>query len=197
MADQVRRAEDRDRETVAALWADAFAADPVIGWFLPDRTTYREKALAIFGFMFDVRHAGGEVWVKGDLAAAAWNPPGGLAAMNPSRMERWAQVGETLAADEMERIEGYGHQLAEYLPKPETWYLAVVGTRPGYQGMGNGRAVIAPVLDRADAAGQAQSLETSTPSNRDFYRRLGYEVSGEFSPAAGIQVWVMVRQPRR
>jgi hypothetical protein len=55
--------------------------------------------------------------------------------------------------------------------------------------------VIAPVSARADAAGDTQLLETASAANREFYRRLGYEVSAEFSPARGIQVWVMVRRP--
>jgi ribosomal protein S18 acetylase RimI-like enzyme len=195
MTDRVRRSVADDRDRVAAIWTDAFAADPVIRWFLPDTTTYLAKARAIFEFMFDVRHAGGEVWVSDDVAAAGWTPPGGLAPMTPSAGERWRDVAAVLAPDEMARVETYGEALAGHLPERDTWYLAVVGTRPGYQGRGHGRAVISAVADRADSKGVAQSLETANAANRDFYQRLGYEVTAEFAPTAGILVWVMVRPP--
>lgn len=193
MSGEVRRSVAADRGPIAAMWAEAFAADPVIRWFLPDEPTYLEKATALFGFIFDVRHLGGEVWVRDNIAAAAWTPPGGLRAMEPSPGQLWQALTAVLASDEMERIDTYGHMLDGFLPEIDNWYLGVIGTAPGHQRKGHGSAVARPVLVRAYHEGTPQSLETCVPANRELYVAWGFEVIGEFAVDESIDVWVMAR----
>lgn len=190
---EVRRSIDSDRDPIVSIWADAFGTDPVIRWFLPDDETYARKAHALFGFIFDVRHHGGEVWVVDGLAGAAWTPPGGLRPMVPTIAERWASLSDDLASDEIERMDVYNDRLDPLLPPDDNWYLGVLGTTPGHHGEGHGTAVVRPVLERASADGIPQSLETCVPANRDLYHRWGFEVTGEFSVENGSTVWVMVR----
>lgn len=192
---EARRSIAGDRNSVVQIWVEAFAADPVIRWFLPDEGTYVEKAALLFGFIFDVRHAGGEIWVAPQRAAAAWTPPGGLAPMDPSPQQLWGEVAALLDEDLVRRMDDYEAELKRLLPEFDTWYLGVVGTMPGSQGLGFGSAVVRPVLARADAAGVPQSLETCVPQNRALYEKWGFEVTGEFSVGDGPEVWVMVRQP--
>jgi len=177
------------------MWTAAFASDPVIRWFLPDEASYPSKGRALFGFMFDVRHLGGELWVRDNLAAAAWNPPDGLRPIDPPVAERWASLAGYLHGNELERIESYGDALDPLLPERPHWYLGILGTAPGQQGNGHGKAVMAPILERANSERVPQSLETCVASNRDVYQRWGFEVTGEFRVAEGPQVWVMVREP--
>ncbi|NND04160.1 MAG: N-acetyltransferase [Acidimicrobiia bacterium] len=167
----------------------------MIRWFLPDDETYARKAHSVFGFIFDVRHAGGEVWVRDTVAAAAWTPPGGLRPTTPSVEDRWAALSTELDEDEVERMSEYDDALGALLPTFPTWYLGVLGTAPAHQGQGHGKAVTMPILDRADQAGEPQSLETCVAANRAIYESWGFEVTGEMEPAGGPTVWVMVRQP--
>ena len=60
------------------------------------------------------------------------------------------------------------------------WYLSILGVLPEYQGKGLGKDLIRPILDKADSAGAATYLETFTPRNMSFYRRLGYQAAGSF-----------------
>ena len=44
----VRRSTDADRAPIVDIWVAAFAADPVIRWFLPDEGSYVAKAREVF-----------------------------------------------------------------------------------------------------------------------------------------------------
>ena len=195
MGGDVRRSQAADREVVASIWAAAFASDPIIRWFLPDDRTYGRKARALFSFIFDIRHEGGEVWVYDGLAAAGWTPPGGLADVVPSPQERWQAMADVLEPEELGRVAHYNEELTPLLPSVDNWYLGVLGTAPGHQSKGYGRRVIAPTMSKADAADVPQSLETAVRSNRRFYERLGFEVTRTLELAGAPAVWVMVRQP--
>jgi ribosomal protein S18 acetylase RimI-like enzyme len=80
---------------------------------------------------------------------------------------------------------------------PPHWYLGVLGTRKKAQGRGVGSSLLAPVLDRCDDEGIPAYLESSKHSNIAFYRRHGFEVTGEIPlPFGGPSVWSMWRDPR-
>lgn len=76
------------------------------------------------------------------------------------------------------------------------WYLSIVGVDPACQGRGLGAPLVAEVAARADAIGVPTWLETFTPRNMTFYRRLGYEVAlTVHEPTIGADYAVMVRDP--
>lgn len=78
---------------------------------------------------------------------------------------------------------------------PACWYLSIVGILPQYQNRGLGAALIEPVLQRADVQGVDTYLETFTPRNVAFYRRLGYEVSAGFDePETAAHYQVLTRK---
>lgn len=77
-----------------------------------------------------------------------------------------------------------------------TWYLSILGISPEHQGKGLGPSLITPILDKTDQHNTATFLETFTPRNMSFYRRLGYEEVGAFvEPTINAKYWVMVRKP--
>lgn len=83
------------------------------------------------------------------------------------------------------------------LPKDPSWYLAILGTRPGHQGQGLGTRVLAPVLARCDAEDLPAMTDTVTPENVAFYRRLGFEVLHEMDlPMDGPPLWILWREAR-
>lgn len=86
-------------------------------------------------------------------------------------------------------------QTATVIP-PDSWYLSIVGVAPAFQGQGLGATLIRPILERTDARGCHAYLETFTPRNMRFYRRLGFEEAGGFDePGTRARYWVMIRKP--
>jgi len=82
-------------------------------------------------------------------------------------------------------------------PKQPYWYLGVLGTRVADQGKGIGSALLGPVLAHCDESALPAYLESSKYSNIAFYRRHGFEVTGEIQlPLGGPTVWPMWREPR-
>lgn len=80
---------------------------------------------------------------------------------------------------------------------PEHWYLAAIAVDPDYQRRGLGARLIAPGLERADAEGRPAFLETTRPSAKDWYERLGFAVLTE-APGfpGGPPQWFQWRDPR-
>jgi len=75
------------------------------------------------------------------------------------------------------------------------WYLSIVGIFPAFQNQGLGQSLIGATLQQADRAGVATFLETFTPRNEPFYRRLGYAVAGTFfEPTIAANYSLMVRE---
>lgn len=75
------------------------------------------------------------------------------------------------------------------------WHVGPVGVEPGLQGRGVGGAVMRALCDAMDEAGEIAFLETETPENVVFYRRLGFAVTSE-TALPGLPLWFMRRDPR-
>jgi ribosomal protein S18 acetylase RimI-like enzyme len=78
------------------------------------------------------------------------------------------------------------------------YYLFVLGVDPPYQRRGLGRALLASLSARADAAGVPCYLETDKPSSVELYRSAGYEVltEADVPRVRGLHLWTM-RRPAR
>jgi ribosomal protein S18 acetylase RimI-like enzyme len=74
------------------------------------------------------------------------------------------------------------------------WYLSILGISPDLQGKGLGLDLILPVLEKTDGLGAATYLETFTPKNFGFYKRLGfYEAKTVHEPVTGSDYTIMIR----
>jgi len=79
---------------------------------------------------------------------------------------------------------------------PESWYLSIVGVSPQMQGKGIGSKLINPILIKADEANVPTYLETYTPRNIKFYKKLGYkELVSFIEPVTACKYWIMIRYP--
>ena len=75
------------------------------------------------------------------------------------------------------------------------FYLFAIGTTPEARGHGVGGKMMEAGLKVVDSQAMPAYLESSKPSNITFYRRYGFEVIEEFSPAAGCPpLWLMWRE---
>ncbi len=75
------------------------------------------------------------------------------------------------------------------------WYLSILGVAPVEQRRGHGRAVLLPVLARADTLKKTCYLETFS-DNLQFYQRLGFvPVVQLIETTTNSPYWVMSRPP--
>ncbi len=77
------------------------------------------------------------------------------------------------------------------------WYLSILGISPNLQGKGLGLDLVLPVLKKTDEIGVATYLETFTPKNFGFYKRLGfYEAKTVHEPVTCSDYTIMVREAK-
>ena len=172
----------------------AFVADPLIRWMFPDDATFDELGSIFFGVQFDLRVDVGEVWCTDDVATVAmWDAPAATA--GPRDDTRWDGMVKQFPEDTQLRLEHLGGAVGpRHLQEPH-WYLGILATHPDWQRQGLGRAVLAPVLERADADGFTCVLLTESPENVAFYRAIGFDVVAEPDIPGGPPVWIMHRPP--
>ncbi len=190
-------------EDAIAVLARAFLDDPLWSWIEPDRAG-REAALRRFmgvsvrsGLVF------GETYTTPDavLGVACWEPPH-VSASDPGPgvapsggIDAPRYVGDN-ALRRFQAMSDYQKSFRRRDMTMPFWYLALLGVEPAAQRSGVATTLIAPVLARADAAGQPCYLETEREANVGYYARHGFEVlqSGQ-NPLAGPPFWTMMRRP--
>jgi len=198
----VRLLTRREIPAASRLLMRAFASDPFIGHLLANE---RRRRLAFPPFFRSVLYESvplRSVWAaerEGALVGvAAWTPPAAGSAGLLAGVR--ARTNITLVRVLFPRRSGpllAGFEsLAAHHPQQPHWYLAFVGIEPRLQGRGIGGALLAPLLERADADGDLCYLETPFAATHEFYRRLGFEIEREIRPVAGAPpVWTMARPP--
>jgi ribosomal protein S18 acetylase RimI-like enzyme len=191
----VRRAVD--------LLANAFKDDPIFCFHFPD---LRLRLSVLELFFTDVVRAHiqfkqvyGAFDEKRLIGAAVWRPPNAVATGIRARLRgliarhRLLRLSPRIGAMLME---GFA-RLEETHPHTPHWYLFFIGVESGMRGRNIGERLMAPALQVADAAMLPCYLETPFPQTLPFYRKLGFEVTGEPRPFTGApQPWAMVRKPR-
>jgi GNAT superfamily N-acetyltransferase len=187
-----------DLDALAGTLSDAFFDDPVMAWLLKDEESRRRRLVGLFSTQLKAHYfSHGAVWTSPDRSAAAlWSPPG-HAIMHPLTVLAYSpDLVRALGRNTLRAIRTLNHVERQH-PKDPHWYLGVLGTRTASQGKGLGSAALGPVLRRCDREGIPAYLESSKFSNLAFYRRHGFEVTGEIAlPFGGPSVWPMWRDPR-
>jgi GNAT superfamily N-acetyltransferase len=194
--DGVRPGRFADQEAAVACLVEAFAADPVLRWFFPER--YAEQATAFFTALYALRLMGGVVWVNDAVSAVAlWDPPGGRTSSRGDDARIWHETtsGHFDPLTEA-RLDDHHEMVKNLFPAIDHWYLGVLGVATHAQRQGLGRAVLEPVLADADRAGVPAALETGSEDNVAVYRRLGFELWTESTHHDGPRIWLMWREGR-
>lgn len=184
----------------AAVLARAFHDDPMLVFVEPDPQRRRRVLPWFFAAAVRLGHRRGRVDETPD-GAAIWLTPGrtelGPAALlgsgllqaplrfGPAAFRRFAAL-----TGAFEAVGAAVHGDAPF------WHLFILGVNPPAQGAGLGGRLLAPVLAKADAAGQPCYLETLAERNLSFYRRHGFDLAtGERRPGLP-PFWTMRREPR-
>ncbi|HKA05117.1 MAG TPA: GNAT family N-acetyltransferase [Acidimicrobiales bacterium] len=200
----VRAATSADTAGAAVTLAAAFQDDPVPSHLLPDPARRPARATRFFAVIGRVQLPFGHVYVR--TAPAPADPPDGVAIWAPPG--HWKLPTSTVVRNLPALICVFGAKTPAALgllatmekrhpPDPPHWYLEFVGTAPSRRGQGVALAVLAPILDQADAEGVPAYLENSSEVNLPLYSRLGFEVTGTFTAGkGGPTLWSMWREPR-
>lgn len=192
----VRLVRPRDVERLSHVLARAFRDDPTHRWFFPSESAWRRHSHRSFELLLRENLAAGSVLTNDRLEGVAlWNAP---EAQEPGTLQRFlfsVRMLRHFGAHIPRAIRGF-RVIEEAQPDRRRWYLGVIGTDPPRQGRGVGRALIEPLLTRADAEGVAAWLEASRPENVPYYQRFGFEVTGEIALPDGPPLFGMLREPR-
>lgn len=190
--------ESRVDEAAGAL-AQAFQDDPLQTYTFPDTEERKRLSPAHFAAVLRYGLLAGQVFtgIERGSGAAIWIPPG--AEQTPEMAEasgltRLPEIIGAHAAGRFGRMVDYAEAAHHRdMPVPH-WYVMVVGVAPAFQGQGYGRALLQPILDRAETDGVPCYLETTQPNNVSFYERLGFRVLlDDVEPDSGLRVWTFRR----
>jgi len=198
----IDRLTRRDEQAAVATLAAAFSSYPLLTALGPD-PVQRTRLVAAFSrylFRMSVRCGGAFATPDRSAVACAW-PPG------REWPSRWASLrngaGAVLwrlgwrAGQWLNRLENeLDVARAAHVVEPH-WYVSMLGVRPEARGLGLSRAVLRPVFETADRAGEPVYLETMAEVNVAIYQKLGFELRGYRELTGGLPNWELVRDPRR
>lgn len=198
----IEPAASGDVSTAIAVAVRAFWDDPMFNYFNPDMLVQHKNLVPFFAAGTDDCNRHGELWVAkiGPTVAgvAAWLPPGVFPATDGTRALRLGLRSAPTFARTRHRRTLYKllNEMTERHPHDEHWYLMILATDPLHQRRGVGRALLDPMMARADDMGVPAFLETQNEPNIAYYQRFGFEVIGEIEVGDSPPVWQMQREPR-
>lgn len=192
VAVDVHRATAEDLPALAVTLADAFAEDPLWTWMIPERNRH-QRLTRVFGALLGHALPRGQVRTTPDRqGVAVWSAPG-----------QWQLPLSSVARAAPQMIRGAGVRLPRLLRRmneverthreqpPEHWYLEFIGTSAAVRGQGHGSALLKDGFGRF--GGVPVYLESSNARNLPFYRRHGFEVTGDLRVTSGPPQWTMWR----
>jgi len=193
---EVRSLAVSEHQLIGDIIGDSFADDPINLWVFgsadPLAKFYTMEAKKCylklgFGLVMD-DGSGGALWLPPGVSSniSLWRSLDMAALMFRSggfgSIVRGMKVGETMA---------HRH------PRQPHYYLHAIGAIQGKQGKGIGGQLMEASLQRVDADKMPAYLESSKERNVPFYRRFGFEVVEEITPAQGCPpMWLMWREAR-
>lgn len=193
--------------TLAQVEARAFHDELPYRAIFPAADTRAERLLAWFRVALPGAMASGFLveTTPARRALAVWSPPGRsgsrwsqLWALPGLIPQVWMLLRVTDGADRQRALH-WGRRIEQrdraLMPHPH-WSLDGLAVDPRYQRLGYGAALVRHGLRRADDDGLPTYLETNSPRNVAFYRKLGFDVIeyvAEDYPPMRIPTWRMVR----
>lgn len=192
----IRRLGRDDIMRAAEVLTDAFLDDPFTTWLFPsDR--FRDRCLRSWTQQLRVIYVpkGQAYTTSGGEGVSLWSPPGGF---RPTFNEQLRLLLPYIRILGVRRLPaaatGFG-VIERAHPRKPHWYLSVLGVSPAQQRSGFGRALLKPMLERADREGKLVYLETFKEHNVAYYERFGFRLANEADIPGGPHFWGMSREP--
>ncbi len=194
---------DEHARPAAGVLARAFADSPVYVAVLPARTpAARAKTLerVKYGFVrATLRHGASRVARDGAgalLGVSLVIGPGGYPLSWRDELAQSSGCATTGPAAIARFLRLTAYMRRRHLAGPH-FYLFALGVEPAQQGRGVGRALLAELSARADAAALPCYLETEKAINVRLYESVGYRVvTDEHIPGLdAVRMWTMLRPP--
>ena len=192
---EVEQLTGADRDEVVSILTSSFDDYPVLRYILQDSPVADYPVLldALVTFYTDLRYARGYpvlgTRLDGKLVSASL--------VNPPEKKPWppkviATARQALGESAWTRMADYEERAAGPEPDAPHFYIGMIGTRPGHQGMGHGSAIVDTVgeMSREHADSTGVYLTTETEGNVFFYRRKGYTVLDEVD-VEEVHSWCM------
>lgn len=189
----VRTADDEDAASLFDILTRAFVADPVARWFFPEPERYR-MCFPIVARLF----AGDAIlhrtaFVSEDGAAAAiWHDP--FSAPDDEALADF--LDDCMTPSRKASAFAVFAQMSDCHPDEPHWYLPMIGVIPTMQRRGHGAALMRHALRLSDQTGMPAYLEATSRRSVSFYKRLGFQVTGEIAVGDCPILYPMVRAAR-
>ncbi len=184
--------------------ARAFFNDPLCVYTQPDLEARRSQFTWLFTRLVREGARQGGVYTNTRIdrpdGVAVWMPPqageptaeGAVGSEMEQMGQRFGPQASRRFTDAYRHFEHIHHQ---WMAGPH-WYLALLGVSPRCQGQGIGRALLTPILQRADQEGLPCYLETFVSTNVPFYEHRGFQVvDAGVEPQSQLAFWAMKRDP--
>lgn len=192
---EVEQLTRADRDDVIGILMSSFEDYPVFRYILQDSGAdeYPSLLQALVEFYTDLRYSR-DYLVLGTrhndqlVSASLVNTP----EKKPWPPKVIAAAREALGAAAWGRMAEYEERASGPEPEEPHYYIGMIGTLPGHQGVGHGSAILDRVAELS--AGHPDSmgvyLTTETEGNVFLYRRKGYAVLGE-TDVDDVHSWSM------
>lgn len=190
---------DLIRPTALAV-ARGFQDNEIWEWIVPDDAVRARMLPRYYEMLIErVFLPRGEAWAATDadgtvVGGALWNGPGDHGLRWHERL-REAWVMRPTGWLGFKRGGVSEATMKEHHPRGPHLYLLTLSIEPEAQRRGFGSVLMKPLIDRADAERLPVYLETQRESNVPFYRRFGFELTGEVTIPGGPPMWLMWREP--
>jgi GNAT superfamily N-acetyltransferase len=193
----IHRAGVDEAPQLARTLTRAFLDDPVTAYFMPNPATRLRELEHMFRRMSVEKIAAPHDMMyrtEGYEAVALWLPPGKTVLSTGESLRLLPTLVAGFRHRSLRALRGMT-AMDKHHPDVPYYNLHFIGTDPSHQGKGHGAALLRPLLERFDAEGVPAFLESSTRRNHSFYRRHGFELTGEFNlPNGGPPLWTFWRE---
>jgi GNAT superfamily N-acetyltransferase len=193
----IHRATAAEAPRLARTLSRAFLDDPVTAYFMPNPASrLRELELMFERINVPKVAAPHDMMYRTEdyEAVALWLPPGKTVMSLGESLRLLPALVRTFRHRALRGLRGMA-EMDRHHPDVPYYNLHFIGTDPAHQGRGHGAALMRPLLERFDREGVPAFLESSTRRNHSFYRRHGFEMTGEFPlPGGGPPLWTFWRE---
>ncbi|HTR61694.1 MAG TPA: GNAT family N-acetyltransferase [Candidatus Binataceae bacterium] len=205
MADRIKVARLREEQIDAAtrLVTEVFLIQLRVVGFEPDheqQRSYRDGFLRLVRFFF----AHGEPYaatIDGEVVGVAlWMPPHTLETADEEAQEFGVTQLTDIFREPLGRLYELDRKLRDIREenmKAPHWFIALLNISPARRGQGISKALLQPLLLRADEGELPCYAETVLPDMVPFFERYGFAILAQgVDTSSGAPWWALRREPK-